>query len=114
MNQRKTCRPGDPNCTPGATLADRTDAIVRSIASGNNACGSLLAADGRVNEAFIAKSVRPTLEVYEQEAEQLRQDRARVSQESEARRQTLEFIRANVQLPREIASRVNQVLGHAN
>ena len=97
------------------TLAERTGTIVRSIASGNNACGTLISRDGRINEAFIAESVRPTLEVYEQEADELRMVRSRLSQESEERRQALAFVYSNAysQLPADVAERVRKVLGYA-
>ncbi len=97
------------------TLGERIATITRSIASGNNACGTLIDQQGRLNEAFIAQSIRPTLDVYEREANDLRADRARLSQESENRRQCLEFIYANAvcQLPHDVADRLCQVLGYA-
>jgi hypothetical protein len=99
--------------TPRTPLAERTAAIVRSIASGNNACGTLMDKQGRLNTAFIEEAVRPTLDVYEREADELRVDRARVSSDSENRRQCLEYIYSNAhgRLPPDVAARLYQVLG---
>ncbi len=101
--------------TPHNTLAERTSAIVRSIASGNNACGTLVDRNGRVNEAFLAASVRPTLDVYEREAMELRDERNRLSRESEERRRILEFVYSNAggQLPPEVNASLSRALGYA-
>ena len=62
--------------TTNTTLADRIGAITNSIASGNNACGSLISKQtGQLNHAFIEESVRPTLEQYEGELADLRKER---------------------------------------
>ncbi len=78
------------------TLADRIGAITRSIASGNNACGSLMGKDGRVNIPFIEASVRPTLEVYECELAELRKERDALLRDIEAKRFALEAAVANI------------------
>ncbi len=99
------CRPGDPDCVPAApaivpaTLLEREAAIFRGIASGNNACGSLMRRDEHgnavLNEAFIRQAIRPTLTVYEQEAEQLRRDLAAVRAENATLRRESEYLAAN-------------------
>lgn len=95
------CRPGDPDCIPAApslnpaTLIEREDAIIRSLASGNNACGSLIGPDGRLNLAFVRQALRPTLAVYEQEAEQLRRDNAIVRAQAESLRREVAFVEQN-------------------
>ncbi len=86
----------NPNTIQHDTLAERTATITRSIASGNNACGTLIDRAGRVNEAFIAQSVRPTLAVYENEAEQLRRENAALRRDVENKRQALESAVANI------------------
>ncbi len=83
------------NSMPG-TLADRIATITRSIASGNNACGSLIDRDGRVNGAFLALSIQPTLEIYEREAAELRQQRDELLRDIEAKRAALESAVANI------------------
>ncbi|MCD8350249.1 MAG: hypothetical protein LUC93_06525 [Planctomycetaceae bacterium] len=94
-------------------VAERTDTIVRSIASGNNSCGTLIGPGGQLNENFLRGSITPTLKVYQDEADALRANMMRLSQESEERRQTLEFIYSNAlgQLPKQVADRLCQVLG---
>lgn len=94
-------------------LAERVEAIVRSIASGDNACGTLRGPGG-LNLDFVRACVKPTLDVYEFEADVLRADRMRLSRESEERRQALEFVYANAlgQLPAAVADRLCRVLGY--
>ncbi len=96
-----------------AQMADRIEAIVNSIASGDNACGTLRAPDGSLNRGFLRACVRPTLEVYEDEAEQHRQDKRELSAQSEERRQLLELIYANASggLPASVQERLCRALG---
>ncbi len=82
--------------TPNNTLAERLGAITRSIASGANACGTLIAQDGRLNLAFVEASVKPTLEVYEDELAQLRRENEALSRDGEIKRQALESAVANI------------------
>ncbi len=95
------CRPGDPDCVPAApvinspTLLEREAAILRSIASGNNACGTLMTAGGVLNEAFIRQAVRPTLIVYEQEAAHLRNDNTTLRADNNELCWFLNFFSAN-------------------
>ncbi len=93
--------------------AVRVETIVRNIASGDNACGALRGPDGRLNLDFLRSCAKPTLDVYEAEADQLRADRLALSRESEERRQALEFVYANAagQLPAVVVDRLRQVLG---
>lgn len=99
---------------PAAQLAERVEAIVRSIASGDNACGTLLGPDGRLNLDFLRACVKPTLDVYEFEADALRADKMALSRESEDRRQVLEFVYSNAlgQLPAAVSERLCQILGY--
>ncbi len=83
----------DPNSN---TLAERLGTITRSIASGNNACGTLIGRDGRVNTAFIAEAVRPTLGVYEGELAVLRKERDALLRDVEVKRFALETAVANI------------------
>ncbi len=79
------------------TLADRIGAITNSIASGNNACGSLISKQtGQLNHAFIEESVRPTLEQYEGELAELRKERDALLREVEVKRFALEAVVANI------------------
>ncbi|MCD8352432.1 MAG: hypothetical protein LUC93_17650 [Planctomycetaceae bacterium] len=95
-----------------AIMEERTATIIRSIASGNNQCGTLFC-NGQLNEPFLAASIKPTLAVYQDEADRLREDVLSHSQESENRRQALELVYSNAldALPPEIADRVSTVLG---
>ncbi len=80
-----------------STIDERVGAVVRSIASGNNACGTLFERQsGSLNTAFIAEAVRPTLAVYEDEIEQLRRENAALRVEIETKRQALESAVANI------------------
>jgi hypothetical protein len=95
-------------------VAERTATIVRNIASGNNACGTLFERQsGSLNTAFIAEAVRPILKVYEDEAQQLRADKMKLSRVSEERRQVLELIYSNcaASLPQTVLSRLCHLLG---
>jgi hypothetical protein len=78
------------------TIQEREDAIVRSIKSGDNVCGTLRTAldRGRL-EPFLRAMVRPTLQVYEDEEQQLRADRDANSRQAEAYRQALEYVASN-------------------
>ena len=85
-------------CNSSKTITERLDTITRSIASGNNACGTLIdRQNGSVNTSFIAEAARPTLNIYEAEAKQLREDIAKLSHEVEMKRQALECAISNVQ-----------------
>lgn len=94
--------------------AERVEAVVRNIASGDNACGTLRDSRGGHNLDFIRSCVKPVLDVYEFEADNLRADKMLLSRESEERRQALEFVYSNAcgQLPRAVADRVCRVLGY--
>ncbi|MCD8352246.1 MAG: hypothetical protein LUC93_16710 [Planctomycetaceae bacterium] len=96
-----------------AQMAERVEAVVNSIASGDNACGTLRSQDGSLNRDFLRACVRPTLEVYEEEAEQHRQDKRELSSISEERRQVLELIYANASggLPAAVNERLCRTLG---
>ena len=81
---------------------EREDAIIRSIMSGNNSCGNLLqyvqeamAGDPTKLMCFLQQSVRGTLKVCADEADQLRIDRDMISRSDEAKRQALEYIASN-------------------
>ncbi|MCD8140833.1 MAG: hypothetical protein LUE17_13830 [Planctomycetaceae bacterium] len=96
-----------------AQLAERIEDVVNSIASGDNACGTLRAPDGGLNRGFLRACVRPTLEVYEEEADQHRRDKRELSAISEERRQVLELIYANASggLPAAVNERLCRALG---
>ncbi len=83
--------------TQNTTLAERIGAITRSIASGHNACGTLIdRQSGSLNTGFIAEAVRPTLEQYEGELAQLRKENADLRRDVEAKRFALESAVANI------------------
>jgi hypothetical protein len=94
-------------------VAERTATIVRNIASGNNACGTLMNQQGQLNIAFITEAVRPILKTYEDEANMLRRDRMESSRVSEEYRQVLTLVYSNCadKLPAPILSRLCQILG---
>ncbi len=83
--------------TPNTTLAERLGTITRNIASGNNACGSLIdRQSGQLNHAFIVEAVRPTLDVYEGELTELRRERDALLRDVEIKRFALETAVANI------------------
>ena len=84
---------------------DRKNAIVNSIMSGNNACGTLqkALAEGRLN-VFIRRMIQPTLRVCAEEAAELRQQRDAALKLSERRRLALANITANCTLPPPMAA----------
>ncbi len=84
-----------PDAIQHDTLGTRIETIVRSIASGDNACGSLMDGKGCLNLDFLRSSVKPTLAVYEFEADALRADKMALSRESEERCR-LKFLRCAV------------------
>jgi hypothetical protein len=87
---------------------EREDAIVRSILSGNNACGTLAKAQaGGTLEDFLRGMIRPTLQVCAGEQADLRQQRDEALAQSEGRRQVLAEVAANGGLTGELAGRVD-------
>ncbi len=83
---------------------DRENAIVNSVMSGLNSCGTLqkmvaeaAAGNPQPLENHIRCGVRATLAVCADEATQLRIDRDKISQQEEAKRQALEYISSNAQ-----------------
>jgi hypothetical protein len=99
----------NPNNRNGSDIwQDREDAVVRSIMSGNNACGTLRKAleTGKLEE-FLRRMVRPTLQVCAGEQADLRQQRDAALQQSEARRQVLADVAANAGLTGELAGKVD-------
>lgn len=115
-----TCPATDPNCGAPESIqhdvvTERTVTAIKNILSGDNACGTLIGPNGRINAEHLDRSIRPVLHTYEAEAEMLRADRARISRESEERRHTLELIYSNClgQLSKDIASRLCHILGYA-
>lgn len=118
--QMNNCPPGDPGCSASGAfgrdpVSERTAVAVRNILSGENACGTLVGADGAVNKEHLDRSIRVVLQTYEDEKNELLGDRARISRESEERRQALELVYSNALglLPPEIAARVCRILGFA-
>ena len=96
------------------TIAERRDAIVRGIMSGDNACGVLKQAiDTGNGPAFLGSKIVPTLQVYEDEAQQLRADRDANSRQAEAYRQALEYIASNARAssPAHLEAYVLRALG---
>ena len=78
------------------TIEERQGAIIRGIMSGDNACGTLKhAIDSGNGPAFLGSKITPTLQVYEDEAQQLRSDRDAFSRQAEVYRQALEYIASN-------------------
>ncbi len=93
------------------TLKEREDAVVNSIMSGNNACGTLARAAAAGDAEFFRRAVRPTILVYEDEARMLREQRDSALRECERRRQALEFVAGNLTLSGDVAAVVGAALG---
>lgn len=78
---------------------EREDAIVRSIMSGNNSCGTLaalVANGGQALEDFLRMMVRPTLKVCNEEENQLIREGHALRADNEAKRFALETVVANM------------------
>ncbi len=45
-------------------VAERTDTSIRNIASGQNACGTLMDAQGRLNFAFLGEAASSQLKPW--------------------------------------------------
>jgi hypothetical protein len=91
---------------------EREDAVVRNVMSGNNACGTLRKAleSGKL-EDFLRTAVRPALLICAGEQAELRKQRDDALAASEARRQILAEVAANVCIPArlgELADRVER------
>jgi hypothetical protein len=94
---------------PDAIWRERENAIVNSIMSGNNACGTLNKALSYGNlDEFLRKMIRPSLCIYWQEALGLRRQRDDALRESEDRRRVLAEVAANVPLSGPLAQRVDE------
>lgn len=77
-------------------LDERIIAIVNSILSGDNECGTIQKAlEGGTLGDFIQSMVRPTLQIYEDEYEELRRENDRLSRENQNKRFALECALAN-------------------
>ena len=85
-----------PNTIQPDLVAERTDTIIRNVASGNNACGTLMDAQGRLNTAFVAEAARPVVKICIEESDMLRRDLEALRHDIEAKRFALEFIAANL------------------
>ena len=76
---------------------EREDAIVRSILSGNNACGTLdKALQTGALEDFLRGMIRPTLHVCAAEYGEMVKERNELSADNEAKRFALEFVVSNL------------------
>jgi hypothetical protein len=93
------------------TIQEREDAMVASILSGDNHCKTLENAAKAADGDYFRRAVRPTLEVYEDEAEYARRQRDMILEQSEKRRQALEFVASNATLPESVARVVGVALG---
>ncbi len=81
----------------GNLWKDREDAIVRSIMSGNNSCGTIqkAMADGKFEE-FLREMVFPTLRVCSEEAAFLAKQRDEANSHAQALRFACESVVANM------------------
>ena len=96
------------------TIAERRDAIVRGIMSGDNACGALKQSiDTGNGPAFLGSKITPTLQIYEEEAQQLRVDRDAFLRQAEVYRQALEYVASNARAssPAHLEAYVLRALG---
>ena len=77
---------------------EREDAIVNSIMSGHNACGTLKQALGNVQQLdkFLRGMVQPTLQVCAAEYGEMVKERNELSADNEAKRFALEFVVSNL------------------
>lgn len=81
------------------TAVERTEAAVRNILSGGNACGTLVNAARNGDAAYFRAMIRPLAEVYEQEAEELRRQRDDALRDAETKRFALESVLSNLTVP---------------
>ena len=81
---------------------DRENAIVNSILSADNRCGTLrqmMDAGRETLEAFVRGKVRPTLRVCKGEADRKDREIAALSRDIEMKRRALDALIANLAIP---------------
>ena len=77
-------------------MDERLEMAVRNIMSGNNACGTLAKAVANGNADYFRQMLRPVIDVFEQEAAELRRQRTEALHDAETKRFALEFIASNL------------------
>lgn len=95
-----------------STALERIDTAVRNILAGDNACGTLANAVQRRDADYFRRAVEPVVRAYEEEAADLRKQRALLLKDVENKRFALEMVVSNFpHLPPQIADAVNAALG---
>jgi len=89
------CKDGICPVTGMTVLEERVEAIVRSIMSGNNACGSLLDAAAKGDAEYFRLCIRATLSVYDDELKQAKADRDAALKDAELKRYALGTVVSN-------------------
>lgn len=90
----KTPNPTSASPINHVLVAERTETILRALSSGVNDCNTLMCG-GKLNEDFVRSSIRPTIQVCIEEADQFRQDNAALRRDLELKRQALELVVGN-------------------
>lgn len=92
---------------------DRIETAVRSIMSGNNACGTLQSAVTG-NGDYFRQAIAPVIQVYDDELKQAQRDQMYASRDAEFKRQALESVISNIQnLPPDVFSAIARAMpGH--
>jgi hypothetical protein len=81
------------------TAKTRLETAVSNIMSGDNNCGTLANAALNGDSDYFRDKIRPVVAVYEQEAEDLRQQRDAANRDVELKRFALESILSNMDIP---------------
>jgi len=89
------CKDGICPVTGMTVLEERVETIVRSIMSGNNACGTLLDAAAKGDAEYFRPCIRATLSVYDDELKQAKADRDAALKDAELKRYALEMVVSN-------------------
>lgn len=93
---------------------ERENAIVNSIMSGDNACGTLqkaVTAGGETLANYLRATIQPTLQVCAEEEAQKDRDLSALSRDNEAKRFALESVASNVpNLPVPVVTLMEQAL----
>lgn len=89
------CKDGICPVTGMSVLEERVETIVRSIMSGNNACGTLFEAAAKGDAEYFKPCIRATLSVYDDELKQAKADRDAALRDVELKRYALETVVSN-------------------
>lgn len=90
---------------------ERLETAVRNIMSGNQDCGTLANAALNGDGDYFRQMVKPVVDIYEQEAAELRRQRDSALHDAESKRFALEMVASNVSsLPSSVKAAIEKAL----